>query len=271
MADLPEYGADDALYIFDLHCWLYRFWHTIQGRCAHGFIEMVQKIIADRDPRHLVVCRDMSGLTFRHEMHQSVEGGSLGYKGHREAPDPTLLERIRWAHELLEDVVGVPVYGRRGFEADDLIAALATQAKTAGLRVVIVAHDKDLMQLVDDRCVLWDGKHRVTGPEEVEAKFGVRVDQLRDYLAICGDASDNVPGIHGAGPVAAKTILQEFGTLDEALQCAQFPYDRPFFKNHPSYRTMLKSHRKEAQLSQRLVTLALDAPVTLNTEEIRRA
>lgn len=267
---LPEAGAPDALYILDLHCWLYRYWATVQGRAAHCFIEMVGKILRNYQPAHFVVCRDVPGGTFRHELLRPQEGVTKGYKGHREAPDPTLLERIRWAHELLEDVHGIPVYGRRGFEADDLIAALAQQAKDRGMRVVLVGKDKDLMQLVDDRCVMWDGKREVLGPVEVQARFGVRPDQLRDYLAIIGDGADNVPGVKGAGPKAAVEILNEFGSLDEALAVAKFPYDRPFFQRYPRYREMLRSQHEQALLSQRLVSLAFDAPVTLDLKESAR-
>lgn len=267
---LPECGAQDALYILDLHCWMYRFYATTQGRSAHYFIEFVGKLLRNYEPAHFVVCRDLPGGNFRHALYPPREGTTEGYKAQRPPPDPTLLERIRWAHEMLEDLHGVTVYARHGYEADDLIAALAKQAKSAGMRVVIVAKDKDLMQLVDERCVVWDGKREVFGPREVEAKFGVRADQLRDYLAILGDGADNVPGIKGLGEKAAVEILREFGTLDEALACAKFPYDRPFFKQKPRYRELLRSQHDAALLSQRLVTLAYDAPVKLNLKETAR-
>lgn len=267
---LPDMGAPDTLYIFDLHCWMYRFYATTGGRSAHCFLEFVSKVMRDKEPSHVAVCRDLPYPTFRAELYPKREGTKEGYKAHRDPPDATLLERIRWAHELLEDVHGIPIYCKKGFEADDVIAALTVQAKAAGMFVVIVGIDKDLMQLVDDRCVMWDGKRTTIGPEEVVQKFGVRPDQLRDYLAILGDGADNVPGVKGAGPKAAVEILTEFGTLAEALECAKFPYDRLFFKQKPKYRELLHSQRDMALLSQRLVTLALDAPVTLNKTETQR-
>lgn len=269
-AELPEFGADDALYLFDLYCWVYRFFHTIGGRCAHGVIEFVGKILQERDPRHFIVCRDLPFPTFRSQLSPKNHENGTGYKAHRTAPDATLLERLRWTHEMLEDVYGIPVYGKRGFEADDLIAALATQAKEAGMRVVIVAHDKDLMQLVDERCIMWDGK-RVIGPDDVEQKFNVRASQLRDYLAICGDGADNIPGIKGAGPQAATEILKEFQTLDYALEVALSSHGHPFFLRKPRYRELLRQQHEAARLSQKLVTLAHDAPIKLDANEVRRA
>lgn len=272
MSELPEYGAEDAFYILDLHCWVHRFFHTIGGRCAHGVVEFVGKILRDRDPAHFVVCRDLPFPTFRHDMMPAGTGKGTGYKETRTSmPDPILLERLRWTHEMLEDVYGVPVYGVRGFEADDLIGALATQAQEAGMRVVIVAHDKDLMQLVNSKCVMWDGKNNVTGPNEVIAKFGVRPDQLRDYLAIIGDGCDNVAGLHGAGPAAAKSLLGEWQTLEYALQHALSSYDHRFWKANPGYRKMLRAQKDDVLLAQRLVTLALDAPIKLNPKETRRS
>lgn len=271
VAMLPEAGAPDALYILDLHCWMYRFWATTQGRAAHYFIEFVGKLLRNYEPAHFIVCRDLPGGNFRHALYPAREGSTEGYKAQRPPPDPSLLERIRWAHEMLEDVHGITVYGRVGFEADDLIATLTKQAKDAGMRVVIVGKDKDLMQLVDERCVMWDGKREIYGPREVEAKFGIRADQLRDYLAIIGDGADNVPGIIGAGPSAAKEILHEFGSLDEALECAKYPYDHPLFKRKPKYREMLRTQRAAVLLSQKLVSLAYDAPVKLDIKEYARS
>lgn len=263
MAVLPEQGAPDALYVLDLSCWMHRFFHTIGGRCAHGLVEMVGRIIRDQEPAFMAVACDMRWPTFRHEIAPKI------YKANREPPDPTLLERMRWAREMLVDVHGLKLYAKRGFEADDIIATLTRLGLENGMRVVIVGVDKDLMQLVDgERVVMWDGKNRVIGIEEVVERFGVRPDQMRDYLAIVGDTSDNVPGIHGAGPKAAKEILGEFGSLGQALECVRFPYDRPFFMRSPRYRELLVAERARAELSQKLVTLAANVPITFDRTEL---
>lgn len=263
---LPAPGAADVLYILDLSCWIYRFYATTGGRAAHCFIEFIGNVLRRQRPQYFAVCCDTPWPTFRHEL--APKRDKAGYKAQRPPPDPTLLERVRWAREMLEDVYGFAIYAHRGFEADDLIATLARHARADGMRVVIIALDKDLMQLVDEHCVLWDGKQRVVGEPEVIEKFGVRPDQLRDYLAIVGDSADNIPGVHGAGPKAAVELLHEFGTLSEALAVASTPYDRPFWQKRPKYRDLLRTNTSAAELSKKLVTLA-DAPVDFNLEELR--
>ena len=186
--------------------------------------------------------------------------------------DVPLLERLRWAREMVEDVYGAPVYGRKGYEADDLIAALTRNAIEDGLRVVILALDKDLTQLVNNSCVMWDGKKSITGPTEVWAKFGVRPDQMRDYLAICGDAADNIPGVKGMGPEAAKEVLAEFHTLEYALDVAtKLPAGgHPYFKRKPRHRELLREQKAQAELSMKLVSLAYDAPLPYDLQEMKR-
>lgn len=270
MTMLPPPGDPNTLYLLDLSCWMYRFWATTQGRCYYFFTEFVTKILRQQRPSHMAVCCDLPWPTFRHALAPKREGSKEGYKAQRPPPDPTLLERIRWARELLEDAHGLPLFSLRGFEADDIIATLTRRARADGMRVVIVALDKDLMQLVDEGTVLWDGKHTVVGVPEVIAKFDIRPDQLRDYLAIVGDTADNVPGVRGAGPKAAIEILKEFGSLDEALACAKHPYDRPFFKHRPRYRELLKADPEAVRLSQKLVTLADDVPIDYQRDALRR-
>lgn len=255
--ELPAPGAANALYIVDLHCWMHRFFRTMGGRCAHGFIEFIGKILRQQRPAFFAICADLPFPTFRNVL--APKKGGEGYKAHREPPDPTLLERIRWAKWMAEDVHGIPTFSHKGFEADDLIASLVEKAKSEKLRSVIVAIDKDLMQLVDDsHTILWDGKDRTIGEADVLEKFGVRPDQLRDYLAIVGDTADNIPGVKGMGPKAAVELLQAYGTLDQAINEAQDPElsKKGLFRTRPRYREMLIEHREGARLSQRLTTLA---------------
>jgi hypothetical protein len=177
------------------------------------------------------------------------------------------------ADQILTAKIGMPrVRSPKGNGVSFVVleGALRCCFASRGMRVVIVASDKDLMQLVDGQCVLWDGKDTVTGIEEVEKRFGVHVYQLRDYLAICGDSSDNVPGLKGAGPKAAVAILNKFGTLQAALDSACTDLLEPFWARHTKYRSMLRAQHDAVLLSQRLVTLAHDAPVALNTEETQR-
>jgi DNA polymerase I len=266
--NLLEYGRDDTLYLLDLHCYLHRFYATVGGAAAHAFIEFVRKILQTRGPAYFAVCTDLPFPTFRHEIAPTV------YKAHRAKapPDPTLLERLRWAREMVEDVHGLALYGARGFEADDLIATLATRAVADGLKVVILALDKDMMQLIDDEnVIMWDPmKDRIVMREHVKEKFGIEPTQLRDYLAIVGDVSDNVPGIFGAGPKCARELLWEFETLDRALEIAGSQWSgHQFWDDHPRYRAMLQQQREGALLSQKLVTLATSVPIEYSRDALR--
>ena len=106
------------------------------------------------------------------------------------------------------------IYKQDGVEADDLIATVVKRAREQALKVVILAADKDLMTLVGDDVMLWDSmRNRVFGPPEVEERFGVRVDQLQDLLALMGDTSDNIPGVPSVGPKTAMELLKSYDTL----------------------------------------------------------
>jgi DNA polymerase-1 len=268
---LPPPGDDNTLYLLDLSCWMYRFFATTGNRAAHNFLDFLGGVLRRQRPAYFAVCCDTPWPTFRHQLAPRREGTKEGYKAQRPPPDPARLEQIRWARELVEDVHGLAVYAHRGYEADDLIATLTAQAKADGMSVVILALDKDLMQLVDDDCVLWDGKDRVVGIPEVIEKFGVKPHQLRDYLAIVGDASDNVPGVRGAGPKAAVEILQDMQSLEYALKVAESAYQTPFFNKRPRYREMLRADPDAVRLSLKLVTLAPDVPLDYSREELRIA
>ena len=270
-AMLPPPGDENTLYLLDLSCWMYRFYATVQGRATHAFIEFVSKILRLQRPTYIACALDLRWPTFRHLLAPRREGSKEGYKAQRSAPDPTLLERIRWAQETLEDVHGIPLFAERGFEADDVIATLAKNARAEGMKVVIIALDKDLMQLVDEGTVLWDGKNTVVGPLDVQRKFGVRPDQLRDYLAIVGDTADNIPGVRGAGPRAAVEILQAFGDLDTALVHAELGTDPDgFFRRRPRYRELLRANPEAIRLSIKLVSLACDVPLGTSRDDLRR-
>lgn len=264
---LPPPGSADVLYVVDLSCWMYRLFKQpgVGGRAAHEFISFIGKILRQQRPAYMAICADLPFPTFRNALAPKRE--NVGYKANREPPDPTLLERIRWAKEMVQDVFGIPVFACKGFEADDLIAALVKHARDADLRTVILALDKDLLQLVDGENVfMWDGKQKVWGVSEVIEKFGVRPDQLRDYLAIVGDSADNIPGVKGAGPKAAAEILQAFGTLEAALDGED---NAPLFAKRPRYRDMLRTNREMTELSMKLATLAEHAPLNHKLQECR--
>jgi DNA polymerase I len=256
---LPEPGADDVLYLVDLSGYVFRAYHALpplsssRGEPTHavlGTVNMLQKVVAERRPHMFVVAMDSRGPTFRHAI-------DARYKATRPAPPPDLSQQMARVHEIIR-AWDVACFVREGFEADDLIASVTARAITEGWRVVIVSADKDLMQLVrddDGRVVLWDSmRDRVYGPREVREKLGVLPSQVRDFLALTGDTSDNVPGVPGVGPKTAGDLLAQFGSMDGI-------YAHIDEVSKPKLRENLKAHEADARVSQTLVTL--DATSTI--------
>ncbi len=265
-ATLPPPGAPDVLYLVDLSGYVFRAYHAIaplsssKGEPTHavmGTVSMLQKVVADRKPHSLAVAMDSKGPTFRHEL-------DARYKANRPPPPPDLSQQMMRCEQIVR-AYNIPVFQKNGLEADDFIAAVTARALADGLTVVIVSADKDLMQLVHDgdtRVVLWDSmRDRVFGPDEVKEKFGIPPSQVRDFLALTGDTSDNVPGVPSVGPKTASDLLIQYGTLDGV-------YAHVGEIKRAKLREALKEHEGEARLSQKLVTLAADAPIEWNKEQL---
>ena len=277
-ARLPESGARDVLYLVDLSGYVFRAYHALpplsssRGEPTHavlGTVNMLQKIVAERRPHLFVVAMDSRGPTFRHAV-------DVRYKATRPAPPPDLSQQMARVEQIVR-AWDVACFAREGFEADDLIASVTTRSLAEGWRVVIVSADKDLMQLVhdgDDRVVLWDSmRDRVYGPREVREKLGVPPSQVRDFLALTGDTSDNIPGVPGVGPKTASDLLAQFGSIESILANTDQV-------TKPKLRENLKAHEADARVSQKLVTLDGSSPIEwdrskllwggANIEELRR-
>jgi DNA polymerase-1 len=258
-ARLPDPGADDILFVVDVSGYVFRAYHALpplsssKGEPTHavlGTVTMLQKVVNERKPKMIAVAMDSKGPSFRKAL-------DARYKATRPAPPPDLHQQMVRCDEIVR-AYNIPVYEKPGLEADDLIAALVARATKEGVRVVIVSSDKDLMQLVhdeDDQVVMWDSmRDKVYGPSEVREKTGVRPSQMRDWLALTGDTSDNVPGVRGVGPKTAADLLGQFGTLDGIYQ----HLDQV---KRPKLRDTLASSRDDAYASQKLVTLDAAADV----------
>lgn len=262
---LPPAGALDVLYLIDFSGYVFRAYHAIapltspSGEPTHatyGTVAMIQRLIEAKQPAYLAVAMDTPGPRKRAEI-------DARYKAHRPPPPPDLAVQMARSREFVE-AYRVPVFAAEGHEADDLIAAAVARAKEEGFQVVIVSSDKDLMQLVEDgRVMLWDTmRDKVYGEAEVIAKFGVPPSQLRDLLALVGDASDNVPGVPGVGLKTAADLLAQFGTLDAV-------YQRLDEVKKPKIRESLKTHEADARVSQVLVTLRTDGDVGVDIEAMK--
>ena len=266
-ARLPPPAASDVLYLVDLSGYVFRAYHALpplsssRGEPTHavlGTVNMLQKVVGERRPHMLAVAMDSKGRTFRHDL-------DARYKATRPAPPPDLSQQMARVGEIVR-AWDAACFQKDGLEADDLIAAVTARALGEGWRVVIVSADKDMMQLVrddDDRVVLWDSmRDRVYGPAEVRQKLGVAPSQVRDFLALTGDTSDNVPGVPGVGPKTAADLLAQFGSLDRAYQ----HLDQVA---RPKLRESLREHEADARVSQKLVTLDASAPLEWSRDKLR--
>lgn len=214
-----------------------------------GYWNTILRLLRERDVTHVAIVKDMGKPTFRHEMHSE-------YKSHRKEMPEEMVEQLP-VLESLSEISGIPVLGTEGYEADDLMATIARKARDEGADVYLVTKDKDMMQIVDDSIRLIQLGKAGEGPEiigraEVEAKFGVPPEQMRDLLALMGDSADNVPGVAKVGPKTASQLLNEYGTLEGV-------YENLHKITRKALHANLEKGKEEAFLSQELVTL-VDVP-----------
>jgi DNA polymerase-1 len=177
---------------------------------VYGVVNMLHRLIADHHPDFMAVVFDAPGKTFRDEMYEE-------YKAHRPPMPDELVTQIEPLHAVIR-ALGLPLLCVDGVEADDVIGTLATRATALGLRTLVATSDKDMAQLVDDHVTLVNTMTKsYIDSQGVIDKFGVRADQIIDYLALVGDSVDNIPGIQGVGPKTAAKWLQQYGLLDQVI------------------------------------------------------
>ncbi|HEY2735130.1 MAG TPA: DNA polymerase, partial [Polyangiales bacterium] len=256
---LPEPGDPRALYVIDISGYLFRAYHALpplhspQGEPTHavlGVTTMLLKLVQDQKPAMLAVAMDSKGKSFRHELYPE-------YKATRPVAPPDLNQQVGRLREII-DAYAIPVLQHDGVEADDLIATVVARACAEGMHVVIVSADKDLLQLVSDCVVMYDtGRNLVFGASETKTKLGVGPTQVRDYLALVGDSSDNVPGVPSVGPKTAQGLLESYGDLDGI-------YANLDKITKKALREKLELNREQAYLSRKLVSLNAELPIDLD-------
>jgi len=227
---------------------------------VHGFASFLLKLIDDERPTHLGVAFDESLTTsFRNDLFPD-------YKAQRELPPPDLEAQLKACRDVAS-ALGAVVWSSERFEADDLIGtALAKLPRRT--RAVIVSSDKDLGQLVDERVTLFDfARDRRFGPADIVAKFGVRPDQLVDWLALAGDSVDNIPGVPGIGVKSATRLLVELGGLEGLYSDLERVAELPL-RGAGSIARKLVEGRDAAFLSRELATIARDAPIDVTLEDL---
>ncbi|HSF91645.1 MAG TPA: 5'-3' exonuclease H3TH domain-containing protein, partial [Paracoccaceae bacterium] len=261
------FGKGHHLHLIDGSGFIFRAFHALPpltrksdglpvGAVA-GFCNMIYKIVEDNAgpdaPTHVAVIFDYSAKTFRNEIFPE-------YKAHRPPAPEDLRPQVPLIREATR-AFNLPSVELEGYEADDIIATYARQAREAGGRVTIISSDKDLMQLVGGGVEMLDAmKNKRIGVEEVEEKFGVGPDRVVDVQSLAGDAVDNIPGAPGIGIKTAALLINEYGDLENLLAHADEI-------KQPKRRQTLIEKADQIRLSRELVTLKQDTPVVEKLED----
>ena len=228
-----------------------------------GYTRFLCELLERAQPEHLAVAFDASlTSSFRNAIYPA-------YKANRELPPPDL-ERQFVQCRAITEALGIHVMLDHSYEADDLIGSTVWNLRALGWRSVIVSADKDFGQLLGEHDEQWDYARGLRwGPAGVHEKLGVHPHQVADYLALCGDAVDNIPGVPGIGAKTAAALLSHFGSLDILLE----RIDEVAFlrlRGAASCAAKLRTHAEQARLCRRLTRIALDAPGASTLETLRR-
>ena len=225
---------------------------------VYGFTSILLRIFEQENPDYLAVVFD-KGKTFRHEMYED-------YKGTRAKMPDDLRSQVERMREIV-DAFNIPRLEMENYEADDVLGSVARWAsEEKGLGVKIITGDKDLLQLVTERVVVNLAGSRLSDakdyfPEDVKKKLGVPPEKVVDYKALCGDSSDNIPGVKGIGEKTATKLLEEYGTLDGIFDNIDQISGRA--------KSALEGSKEVAYLSQKLSRIVTDLEVNLDLEQAR--
>lgn len=262
------FGKGHHLHLIDGSAFIFRAYHALPpltrksdglpvGAVA-GFCNMLQRYVEGNNgpdaPTHVAVIFDHSGKSFRNQMYDK-------YKANRPPTPEDLVPQFPLTRDATR-AFNISCKEVEGFEADDIIATLATQARNAGGSCTIISSDKDMMQLVGGGVFMLDAmKNKLIGREGVVEKFGVYPERVVDVQALAGDSADNVPGAPGIGIKTAALLVNEFNTLEELL-------DRANEIKQPKRRESLLDNRAQIELSKRLVQLDCDMDLDFTLDDL---
>jgi DNA polymerase I len=261
------------VYLIDASVYIFRAWYAQSpdmrdgdGNPTHalyGFARFLGDLIERRAPTYLAVAFDESrGAGHRHALLPS-------YKANREPAPPELKRQFALCREFCRHL-GVAEFASREYEADDLIGTLACRARAAGLPVTVVTRDKDLAQLVGPGDRFWDYSDAAEyAYEQIAARFGVAPERMADYLALTGDAVDNIPGVPGIGPKTAAALLGRYASLDALYEDLDALAFLPL-RGAARLPGKLREHRTAAYLARSLTRISCDAPLPAGREALLR-
>ncbi|MGC8862838.1 MAG: 5'-3' exonuclease, partial [Armatimonadota bacterium] len=238
-----------------------RYLSTSDGlptNAIYGLTTMLLRVLEEK-PDYIAVAFDTPEPTFRHEEYRE-------YKAQRKAVPEALIQQAPIARELIR-AFNIPVVEIPGYEADDIVGAMAREAEKRGIETVIVTGDLDALQLVNEHVKVMTTQKGVSDTviydaDAVKARFGLSPEQLPDYKGLKGDPSDNIPGVPGIGEKTAAELLKQYGTLENLLAHVE---ELPDGK----VKRALQDNRELAELSKRLGTIVTDLPEKLELEQYR--
>ena len=252
------------LILVDGSSFLYRAYHAVpplnneKGEPTNailGVSNMLRKLLNEYNPEFMAVVFDSASKTFRHEL-------SADYKANRTQMPDDLRSQIKPLHALIR-AMGIPLISASGVEADDVLGVLAQFGEREGYDVIIATGDKDMAQLVNDKITLEDTMSKTKlNPEGVFEKFGVRPNQIADYLALVGDSSDNIAGVPKVGAKTAAKWLSEYETLDNLVINAD--------KITGKVGENLREHLPKLELAKKLTVIRCDLDLPYNMADLKR-
>ncbi|WP_321425279.1 DNA polymerase I [uncultured Bacteroides sp.] len=261
----------DKLFLLDAYALIYRAYYAFiksprinskgfNTSAILGFVNTLEEVLKKENPTHIGVAFDPSGPTFRHEAYEK-------YKAQREETP----EAIRLSVPIIKDIIRayrIPILEVSGFEADDVIGTLATEAGKKGIKTYMMTPDKDYGQLVSDNVFMYrpkygDKEFEVLGVEQVKAKYDISSPaQVIDMLGLMGDASDNIPGCPGVGEKTALKLIAEFGSIENLLEHTD--------QLKGALKTKVETNKEMITFSKFLATIKIDVPIELKMDELVR-
>ena len=260
----------DKLFLLDAYALIYRAYYAFiksprinskgfNTSAVLGFVNTLEEVLKKENPTHIGVAFDPSGPTFRHEAYEQ-------YKAQREETP----EVIRLSVPIIKDLIRayrIPILEVPGYEADDVIGTLATEAGKQGITTYMMTPDKDYGQLVGGSVFMYRPKHtggfEVMGAEEVKAKFDIQSPaQVIDMLGLMGDSSDNIPGCPGVGEKTAQKLIAQYGSIENLLTHTN--------ELKGALKTKVETNREMIEFSKFLATIKIDVPIAFDMEELKR-
>ena len=228
---------------------------------VYGVVNMLQSLLKQFSPSHIVVVFDAKGKTFRDEMYTD-------YKANRPSMPDDLRIQIEPLHAVIK-AMGLPILTIPGVEADDVIGTLALQASKKGIKTLISTGDKDMAQLVDEHTYLINTMtNTILDVEGVKEKFGIPPEMIIDYLALMGDKVDNIPGVPGVGEKTALAMLQGLGNMDSIYQNLDKLADLGF-RGSKTMAKKMQENEAMARLSYQLATIKLDVELDQDYDDFK--